>query len=358
MKSQKQASGLRYEESYSSLDNLRQSCTIPRLLFYSGVLLCSTLHPIRTNFTSKALKLDLRPLLVKSEPIRVFPTWSSILQEDWDPKNDEELTPVEQLAQYLHEDRALDCALLKLAQSILETPVGGQIDPAQANVFYEAKIGNSDRAFGSTLSFAISRQFNVNGLPEGRHIKILLRGSAGQSFCAFLAKGVTVRLEGDANDYVAKGLSGGHVTIVPPRKLLEQGFQTQQNLIVGNVCLYGATEGVLFLRGQAAERFCVRNSGAIVVVEGVGDHGCEYMTGGRAVILGRTGRNFAAGMSGGLAFVYDTDGIQGPFGRKCNRELVDLELMTLENPYSSWLQSIIGEFTMETCSEVSFLGVQ
>ncbi|VDP75644.1 unnamed protein product [Echinostoma caproni] len=273
--------------------------------------------------------------------------------KDWDPKNDEDLSPIGQLVQYLHTDRSLDCALIKLAQPILETPAEVSLDPVKATVSFESIIGNADRAFGSTLSFAISRQFDVKGLPEGREIKIVLKGSAGQSFCAFLARGVTVRLEGDANDYVAKGLSGGRVTIVPPRGLLEQGFQSHQNLIVGNVCLYGATDGVLFLRGQAAERFCVRNSGAVVVAEaGVGDHGCEYMTGGRAVILGRTGRNFAAGMSGGLAFVYDTDGIQGPFGRKCNQELVDLEPMTLENTYAPWLQTIIEEFTAETGSEV------
>ncbi|KAF5400943.1 Glutamate synthase, partial [Paragonimus heterotremus] len=181
---------------------------------------------------------------------------------------------------------------------------------------------------------------------------INLSGSAGQSFCAFLVQGIFVRLEGDANDYVAKGLSGGHVTITPPRELIDQGFQSETNLLVGNVCLYGATAGRLFLRGQAAERFCVRNSGATVVVEGVGDHGCEYMTGGRAVILGRTGRNFAAGMSGGLAFVYDPAGPHGPFARKCNMEMVDLETMTTENPYTQWLESIVREFTGETGSKV------
>lgn len=134
-------------------------------------------QPIRTDSTSKALKLDLRPLLVKSEPIRVFPTWSSVLQEDWDPKNDEDLTPVEQLAQYLRTDRAMDCALIKLAQPILETPADIQLESTLANVFFESVISNSDRAFGSTLSFAISKQFNVNGLPKGRHINVRLQSN-------------------------------------------------------------------------------------------------------------------------------------------------------------------------------------
>lgn len=144
-----------------------------------------------------------------------------------------------------------------------------------------------------------------DSLPDGRTINISLKGSAGQSFGAFLVGGVTLHLEGDANDYVGKGLCGGTIIIHPPK---ESTFESHLNVIVGNVCLYGATSGKAFFRGIAAERFCVRNSGVTAVVEGVGDHGCEYMTGGTVVVLGLTGRNFAAGMSGGIAYVYDIDG--------------------------------------------------
>jgi glutamate synthase domain-containing protein 3 len=151
------------------------------------------------------------------------------------------------------------------------------------------------------------------------HIK--LTGSAGQSLGAWLAKGVTLELEGDANDYVGKGLSGGRIMIYPPR---QASFVAEENIIVGNVCLYGATSGEAFIRGVAAERFCVRNSGASTVIEGVGDHGCEYMTGGRTVILGSTGRNFAAGMSGGVAYVWDPE---GRLPGNCNMEMVELEPM-------------------------------
>lgn len=144
-----------------------------------------------------------------------------------------------------------------------------------------------------------------DSLPDGRTINISLKGSAGQSFGAFLVGGVTLNLEGDANDYVGKGLCGGKIVIQPPK---ESTFESHLNVIVGNVCLYGATSGKAYFRGIAAERFCVRNSGVTAVVEGVGDHGCEYMTGGIVVVLGLTGRNFAAGMSGGIAYVYDIDG--------------------------------------------------
>ncbi len=145
------------------------------------------------------------------------------------------------------------------------------------------------------------------------------RGSAGQSFGAFLAAGVTFRLEGDANDYIGKGLSGGKLVVFPPR---EATFKAEDNILIGNVVLYGATGGQAYFRGVAGERFAVRNSGARAVVEGVGDHGCEYMTGGVAVVLGETGRNFAAGMSGGIAFVLDES---GHFSRNCNHSMVDLE---------------------------------
>ena len=150
-------------------------------------------------------------------------------------------------------------------------------------------------------------------------IHVRLTGSAGQSLGAFLAHGVTIELEGDSNDYVGKGLSGGRIIVYPPQN---SSFKAEENILVGNVCLYGATSGEVFLRGQAAERFCVRNSGAIAVIEGLGDHGCEYMTGGKLVVLGETGRNFAAGMSGGIAYIWDrTD----DFNLRCNLGTVGLE---------------------------------
>ncbi len=156
-------------------------------------------------------------------------------------------------------------------------------------------------------------------------IDISFTGSAGQSFGAFLPSGITLRLEGDANDYVGKGLSGGSVIVRPPH---DAPFEAEENVIVGNVALYGATGGEAFIRGVVGERFAVRNSGAVAVVEGVGDHGCEYMTGGRVAVLGRTGRNFAAGMSGGVAYVLDED---GDFSQRCNMEMVLLEGLDTED---------------------------
>ncbi|MEM9296733.1 MAG: glutamate synthase subunit alpha, partial [Planctomycetota bacterium] len=156
------------------------------------------------------------------------------------------------------------------------------------------------------------------GLPKGT-IRVKLRGSAGQSLGAWLARGVSIDLVGDANDYVGKGLSGGQIVVRPPE---ESRFAAEANVLIGNVALYGATSGNAYFRGVAAERFAVRNSGACTVVEGVGEHGCEYMTGGRVVVLGPAGRNFAAGMSGGIAYVYDRD---GDFEHRCNAEMVELE---------------------------------
>ena len=182
----------------------------------------------------------------------------------------------------------------------------------------DIKIRNTDRAFGTTLSHEVSKKWEAAGLPEDT-IQIRVHGSAGQSLGAWLAHGISIDLEGDANDYVGKGLSGGRIVIRPPH---QSTFAPEENVLAGNVCLYGAVNGELYLRGRAAERFCGRNSGAHAVVEGVGDHGCEYMTGGRAVILGSTGRNFAAGMSGGIAYVYDPE---DEFLPNCNTEMVDLE---------------------------------
>jgi glutamate synthase domain-containing protein 3 len=171
---------------------------------------------------------------------------------------------------------------------------------------------------GTILSHEIAKRWGEECLPDGT-IHFKLTGSAGQSFGAFLARGVTLELVGDANDYVGKGLSGGRLIIYPPA---ESNFIPEENIIIGNVALYGATGGEAFFRGRAAERFGVRNSGAHTVIEGVGDHGCEYMTGGRVVILGPTGRNFAAGMSGGIAYVWDP---HDAFLLNCNMGMVELD---------------------------------
>ena len=167
----------------------------------------------------------------------------------------------------------------------------------------------------------MSRRYGSKGLPPDT-ISVKFTGSAGQSFGAFLAPGIAFELEGEANDYLGKGLSGGRIVVYPPRKAM---FRPQDNIITGNVSLFGATGGEVFLNGMAGERFAVRNSGATAVVEGVGDHGCEYMTGGVVVVLGRTGVNFAAGMSGGVAYVLDEDQL---FDTKCNLEMVDIEPVT------------------------------
>ena len=176
-------------------------------------------------------------------------------------------------------------------------------------------------------------------------IQVKFTGSAGNSFAAFVPSGITLRLEGDANDYVGKGLSGGRVILYPP---IESSFKPEENVIAGNVLLYGATSGEMFIRGQVGERFAVRNSGATAVVEGIGDHGCEYMTGGKVIVLGMTGRNFAAGMSGGVAYVYDPD---GAFPPKVNSELVELE--DLDANDVSFLRETLAIHNQETGSLVA-----
>ncbi|HMM77999.1 MAG TPA: glutamate synthase large subunit [Gammaproteobacteria bacterium] len=185
-------------------------------------------------------------------------------------------------------------------------------------VTLDLKIRNVNRTVGTILGYEVTRRYGGEGLPEDT-IRLNFEGSAGQSFGAFVPRGITMTLEGDANDYIGKGLSGGRLVVYPPRAAT---FVAEENILIGNVALYGATSGQAYFRGVAGERFCVRNSGAEAVVEGVGDHGCEYMTGGRVAIIGRTGRNFAAGMSGGVAFVYDPD---ETFPQRCNTEMVDLE---------------------------------
>ncbi len=229
-------------------------------------------------------------------------------------------------------DKALDNELLAIAAPALESG-----EPVRAQV----AIRNVNRTVGTMLGHEVTKRYRGEGLPEGT-IDITLTGSAGQSFGAFLPHGIVLRLEGDANDYVGKGLSGGRLVIRPDRAA---GFSSHEQVIAGNTTAYGATSGEIFLRGGVGERCCVRNSGATVVTEGVGDHGCEYMTGGRVVVLGSTGRNFAAGMSGGYAFVLDLD------ERRVNPEFV--ELGPVAGDKAAELLDLVTRFAEETGSEVA-----
>jgi glutamate synthase (NADPH) large chain len=229
-------------------------------------------------------------------------------------------------------DKALDKELIALAQDALENG-----EPVRAQV----QIRNVNRTVGTMLGHEVTKRYKGEGLPDGT-IDITFTGSAGQSFGAFLPRGITLRLEGDANDYVGKGLSGGRLVVRPDRGAT---FRAEDQIIAGNVIGYGATSGDIFLRGQVGERFCVRNSGATAVVEGVGDHGCEYMTGGRVVVLGSTGRNFAAGMSGGVAFVLDLE--EG----RVNKELV--ELAPVDGDAAEELRGLVRQHLEETGSPVA-----
>jgi len=232
-------------------------------------------------------------------------------------------------------ERALDNVLIERCRDALEngTPVSLSLP-----------IRNVNRTVGTMLGYELTRRHGSEGLPDGT-IRLEFTGSAGQSFGAFVPRGIAMRLEGDANDYLGKGLSGGRISVTPPAS---SPLIAEQNIIAGNVILYGATSGEVFIRGVVGERFCVRNSGATAVVEGVGDHGCEYMTGGRAVILGPTGRNFGAGMSGGVAFVWDP---AGKFPNLLNREMVDLEECSNED--GAWLRGIVERHHQETGSAVA-----
>jgi len=216
--------------------------------------------------------------------------------------------------QYHRLDKAKDHHIISVAQPALMN--------AQPVFIYD-EINNLNRTFGTMLSYEVSKKYGKEGLPENT-INIILKGHGGQSFAFTLAKGITIKIEGDCNDYCGKGLSGGNIAVYPSNEVISNGFVAEDNVIVGNVCLYGATSGKAFFRGKAGERFCVRNSGALAVVEGIGDHGAEYMTGGRLVVLGKTGRNFAAGMSGGIAYIFDPE---ANFPLMCNHDLVDLELV-------------------------------
>ncbi|MGH3003905.1 MAG: glutamate synthase-related protein, partial [Gaiellaceae bacterium] len=230
------------------------------------------------------------------------------------------------------------------------SPLAGALDYELIDTLETASVGrtfeiaNVNRTVGGLLSNAVMRRHGARGLPEGS-VRLRFRGSAGQSFGAWLAPGIELTLEGEANDYVGKGLSGGVLAVRPPEGAR---FAAEQNVIVGNTVLYGATAGRAFFRGLAGERFAVRNSGADAVVEGVGDHGCEYMTGGSVVVLGPTGRNFAAGMSGGIAYVLDE---HGTFASRCNLQLVALRpLGPLD---AEKVRDLVAEHAARTGSELA-----
>lgn len=233
-------------------------------------------------------------------------------------------------------DKALDNTLIELAKPALER--GESVD-------IEHEVININRVVGTMLSHEVAKATHGEGFPDDT-INIKLNGSAGQSLGAWLAKGITIEVEGDANDYVGKGLSGGKIIIYPPAS---SSFAAEDNVLIGNVVLYGATSGEAYFRGIAAERFCVRNSGAHAVIEGIGDHGCEYMTGGRVVVLGSTGRNFGAGMSGGAAYIWDTD---GDFTSKCNTGTFELETVQSDADISE-LKNMIQKHEKYTGSVVA-----
>jgi glutamate synthase domain-containing protein 3 len=232
-------------------------------------------------------------------------------------------------------EKALDNRLIELAQPALER---------REKVSIEMPIRNINRTVGTILSYEVARRYGHEGLPEDT-IRIRFAGSAGQSFGAFLARGISLELVGDTNDYCGKGLSGGRIAVQPSPKF--RGEPTE-NIITGNVVLYGAIAGEAYFRGVAGERFAVRNSGARAVVEGVGDHGCEYMTGGLVVVLGATGRNFAAGMSGGFAYVLD---LEGEFARRCNAAMVDLEPVLPDSEDDATLRRMVESHVRYTGSK-------
>jgi glutamate synthase (NADPH/NADH) large chain len=264
----------------------------------------------------KYSKLDLSPILYK-EPADAF---TGLFKQE---EQDHGIAGV------------LDWKLIEEAAPALEK---------QQKVLISSPIKNTDRTTGTMLSNEITKKYGALGLPEDTvHLKF--KGTAGQSFGAFNTCGVTLELEGDANDYFGKGLSGAKMIVYPHK---ESGFVAEENILIGNVAFYGATSGKAFIRGKAGERFAVRNSGATAVVEGVGDHGCEYMTGGTVVVLGSTGRNFAAGMSGGIAYVYDT---LGQFSEHCNMEMVDLD--PIGDDDLATLKSLLGEHLATTGSAVA-----
>jgi glutamate synthase (NADPH/NADH) large chain len=259
----------------------------------------------------KASGLDLAPLLVRPD---VDSPLHNTIKQDHGLEN------------------ALDNQLITLAAPALEKGESVKID---------LPVRNVNRTVGTMLGAEVTRKYGVDGLPAGT-IDVVLHGSAGQSLGAFIPSGVSIRLYGDSNDYVGKGISGGRVVVRPDEKA---SFPSQNNVIAGNVIGYGATSGEIFIRGVVGERFCVRNSGALAIVEGIGDHGCEYMTGGTVVVLGQTGRNFAAGMSGGRAFVLDLDRAH------VNSEMVDI--LAVPQDQVTILKNNLSRFFAETGSEVT-----
>ncbi len=232
-------------------------------------------------------------------------------------------------------EEVLDRELIEKSKKSLE---------GNGSTVIDTSINNTDRSVGTLLGYELTKRYGGEGLAD-ETISVNMTGSAGNSFGAFMPSGISLRLEGDANDYVGKGLSGGKIYIRPPETAV---FNASEQIIAGNVLLYGATAGEAFFRGRVGERFCVRNSGAVAVVEGIGDHGCEYMTGGRVVVLGNTGRNFAAGMSGGIAFVYDPANLFHP---KVNPEMVILE--PIDSDDSHWLRELISRYVDETKSDLA-----
>jgi len=237
-------------------------------------------------------------------------------------------------------DEVIDWELIKAAKPALQN---------KEEVYQELPINNLNRSVGNMLSNEISKLYGGAGLPTGT-IHFKFRGTAGQSFGAFNTSGIRLELEGDANDYFGKGLCGAELIVYPDR---EATFKPEENIIIGNVAFYGATAGEAYIRGTAGERFCVRNSGAKVVVEGVGDHGLEYMTGGVVVILGEVGRNFAAGMSGGVAYVWDKN---KDFSPKVNREMVSLDTLSEED--KEIVKGLIEKHFQYTTSNVAFMMTQ
>lgn len=276
------------------------------------------LHVDESRRNPKNANIDLTPILTPAYTLRPGAATYKVRKQE-----------------HMHHTR-LDNKFISEAQDALNTGKRVELD---------GKVVNTDRALGTTISYHVSSKYGESGLPDDT-IHINLKGSAGQSLGAWLAPGVTIELEGDSNDYVGKGLSGGRLIIYPPKT---SSFKSEENVIIGNTCLYGATSGRAFFAGIAAERFAVRNSGATAVVEGTGDHGCEYMTGGRVIVLGSTGRNFAAGMSGGIAYVLD---LAGDFKSKVNMEMVGFETVNDEEEIS-WFKDTLEDHRHFTGSAVA-----
>jgi glutamate synthase (NADPH/NADH) large chain len=269
----------------------------------------------------KYRRLDLSPILYK-EPASLYTGLHCSEMQD-------------------HElEEVLDWKLIEAAKPALDN---------KEKVSREFDIKNTDRTVGTILSNEVTKKYRGEGLPDDT-IHFKFTGTAGQSFAAFNTKGITLELEGDANDYFGKGLSGAKLIIYPPK---QASYKPEENIIIGNVAFYGATSGEVYIRGKAGERFCVRNSGVNAVVESVGDHGCEYMTGGKVIVLGDTGRNFAAGMSGGIAYVYD---VKGKFADNCNQEMIDLDplneedvqiLQQMVSKHYSYTESTVAKFILD-----------